>query len=503
MILASSMDRISYMGEGQYQIAGHAYHMMGKGPHYPEFNHLWGQKITAVALMPLLATGLSATMSMKILALSISFLGFAALVYLLAYKAGPTHAGILALLMLFPDLSYLKWNFVLWGAYPEAANFCAAAALLWVLAIDDGRKIPLFAAGAAAGLVFSYNASAVFFIAALPLATLALGGLKTRAKTALTLSCGVLVGLLPLLIWMVLKGFRATYSPAEMLPAVTLNHWISWPDFHRVPGIFDKLKHQGFYDYTWQIAVIIPALAWAAISALREPENIGRWKLLFPMSLLSLAFFVALFPFNAHLCPRHFLWLFLLGYFCVALMLGDLATFLVSRRPRKITQWIGLAAVMIFLGTLIVSHATLVTHLIRPSALGMFLKFRGDDYYKMRLPSVVGAEVDRVNCLLDADPPFINDESFRSGLGAVFPKSDLRNMLSASPRGDIDIAAVSLGASGAEYARQFYFGVGCAVALRDVFTAGDIDNLSESDFTQARARAREGFTWCVNLAYVH
>jgi hypothetical protein len=142
---------------------------------------------------------------------------------------------------------------------------------------------------------------------------------------------------------------------------------------------------------------------------------------------------------------------------------------------------------------LVVANARGVVGLVQFGQMGMFAKFRGMDYARLDLRVLRGAEVDRVNCLLDQRPALDQENpAFARGLGPVFappneprvPPLHFEMFVPPSPKFD---------------PAEYYRGVGCAMALKNGVPASAVERVPTHAFADAPAAAREGYEYCRSL----
>jgi len=205
--------------------------------------------------------------------------------------------------------------------------------------------------------------------------------------------------------------------------------------------------------------------------------------------------FVAFFPFAAIIETRHLVVLFPLADVCVALLVGDRwADFvprLAGRRGVAVVEF-GLKTALV--ATVVALHAVAIAPLVRPGDFGLLARFRGLEYYHLRMGSMVGPEVDRINAMLDSGAAPLDDFSFTSGLEQVFPMTGYYDTLP----GPLPLALASWNRPAhAPDAEPYFLGIGCGCALKTLCAQSDLDPPPDSDAAAHRDALLAGFVMCV------
>ena len=500
-ICLTAVDHLHGIDEAEYQIAQHARYLMGESPSIRTWNHLWGQRATAYALIPFLRLGLSETAAMKFLTILISFIGFSSLVYLFAWKMGPVHAGILSVLLIFPNINYLKWSLTLWGAYPEAAALIATGILIWVVGISK-NKIPLFfLTGLISGLVLSYNPSVLY----VPLALLLFGPLVQnsdgRLRNIVGLILGMVAGLLPIFIYLISNGLDLDWSKHTFDTSInhTIFESISLPSISRITLLFTNLGKYDIWINPLETVVVLLGCIWMVFTMFSDRFQEFRWRLIFPVSLLLGVLAISAFPLVNFIGLRHVLWLFPSMYVFIAVFLGDR----IIMDDERNLPWIRIETGLKFIVFLFLAipHILAVIPLIQPPEKGMLQRYRGMTYYINSMGSMIGDEVGAVNRFFDTLPDGMTRPEywdFREGIGKVFPITGYYRCCRMDPI-MIDLANISIPKK-CESKKKFYMGVGCGVALKSNMTKEDLISLPKLDDLDVLSAANEGHEGCISFA---
>ncbi len=494
-IAFSAIDHMHNVDGAEYNIAKLAHQILNGTNPASIFNHLWAQKPMAIILSKIVRLGLTATVGMKIMAVFISFLGFAPLVYLLAWRFGPKHAAVLGLLMIFCDLTYLQWTLTLWSAYPEATSFFSVAFLVWAGAVTTKRPSLFFLSGLLTGLILSFTLG-VSFLALTMVALVPMVALRYRwIRTWIFSAAGMTLGLAPLAVWMAAKGYRADYSPEESIQAVKLLHWISYPDFNRCTHLLDFFTEgNGLYDIPIQYPLVGIAFFWILLSAFFKAENRERWLIFLPFSLVLCVLMVSVFPFAGFLAPRHVLWFYPAGYLAMAVFLTEKmvpARYAVAAYVEKGVK----TALIVFL---VCRHLFLIFPLLQIKDLGITFRLRGHDYSLIEVGMAIGDEIDNMNCLLDANPRQLKNNAFLNGLRIIFPmEGQYRccHMKPVSPQ----LETIRGPVFKTDSPKDFYIGLGCGLALKTTTSGEDLSRLPLLYNPSARDWAGEGYRMCAEL----
>jgi len=110
---------------------------------------------------------------------------------------------------------------------------------------------------------------------------------------------------------------------------------------------------------------------------------------------------------------------------------------------------------------------------------------------------VVGPEIDRVNCLLDARLDFLRDMDAKAGFGMVFKRFGYYDCCQLEPL-PVDYNYMHQDQNEHDPA-AFYRGLGCAMALKDGVTTADLANVPDGDHPEALTWLNEGYSRCFEL----
>jgi len=491
-IVLTAVDRVGDVTWAEYQVSELSRHFWTGQPANADVDrpHLWGLSATAVALTPFLFWfHLSDTEALKLLAILVSFLGFAAMVYVLARRVGALAAAVFALLMIFPDQAFLRWSLTTWASYPEAAALVSVAVAAWAIAIERSSRLVWFAAGLAAGVAPAYSASVIYVVLALALLTpFVVAGDRRVALTGFFF-LGCLTGFLPRLIWLLAGGLWLTEQIDSPAARIVQHQFFSWPGVDRLSASFRRLRLLPLYRNLWTYL----GLAWVLYAGLRRDRPQRRWRLVFPLSIFL--FFVAclFFSFVGDLTTRHLMWLNIAAVAAIALLAND--SLLPLRANGKIA-WYNVAeyAVKCFIVfLLVIKNVIAIVPYIQPAQADMLAKFRGIDYCRWGLSTVIGPEVDRVNCLIDQQPdpgPF-----FQAGMGELFRTSRSEKFI---PR-PLPLPPRPFNLPAAEADRiTFARGVGCALAMKG-FAENDVERIGYVRSLDRNEAVTAGFRECAAL----
>ncbi|HPM75637.1 MAG TPA: hypothetical protein PK961_01000 [bacterium] len=495
LILLSAVDNFHNVDEAEYQVI-----MYAKGFVYGWkidfiYYHLWGLLISAAALVPFVLAGVADLTAMKILALLFAFVAFAALVYLAAWKLGPYPAGLMAAALMFPAINYLKWTLMIWGGYPEAFSLMSVAIFIWVAVLDKRTFGWFLFAGMFAGIPLIYSPAVSFMLAAVIVATPLQPLANRRWRLTGAYLLGIFLLLLPFLIWFFASGFWQIKENWLIDNSTTT----TFTDYIMKPSLRNwRFIKMVFADYdifaTWfEFTLLAASTLWLTIASFTKRYFRQRWRVVFPLILAAALLFLLFFPAIQHLGARHLLGMVVAGYVTIALAMGD--TFFGDKHPTART--VDRAVRLTLLAMVLLLNLGRIVSLVQPESIDTFHRFRGGDYYDNQFGSVIGPEIDRVNCLLDARLDFMQDMDAKAGFGLVFKRFGYYECCQLEPQ-PVDYHYMRQDESARDPA-MLYRGLGCAMALKDQITAVDLTNVPDGGHPEAFTWLTDGFSRCSAL----
>lgn len=495
LILLSAIDNFHNVDEAEYQVI-----MYAKGFVYGWkidfiYYHLWGLLISAAALAPFVLVGVADMAAMKILALLLAFVAFAALVYLTAWKLGPYQAGLVAAALLLPAVNSLKWNLMIWGGYPEAFSLMSVAILFWVVALDKRTFGWFLFAGMFAGIPLIYSPAVLFMLAAVIAATPLQPLVNQRWRLTGAYLLGILLMLLPFLLWFFASGFwqiRESWL-IDNQTTTTFTDYIMKPSLRNWRFIKMVFANYDIFATTFEIVMLAVSSLWLVGAAFSKRYFRQRWRLVFPLILAAALVFLLFFPAIQHMGARHLLGMIVAGSVTIALAMGD--TFFDEKHP--IARRIDRAVRLMLLAMVLLLNLAQIISLVQPESIDTFHRFRGGDYFDNQFGSVIGPEIDRVNCLLDARLDFLQDMDAKAGFGMVFKRFGYYECCQLEPL-PVDYNYMNQDQSERDPA-AFYRGLGCAMALKDRVTTADLPNVPDGGHPEALAWMTDGYEQCFAL----
>ncbi|MCC6158445.1 MAG: hypothetical protein IT350_10365 [Deltaproteobacteria bacterium] len=469
IVALGAVDHLHNVDRSEYQLAEYAHNIVaGKSLEYPELTHLWGHRGFATALIPFVLVAPTDTVAMKLAAIALATLGFAALTAFVFRVGGLVAAVVFALLMIFPERSLLKWNLTYWGAHPESALLAGIGVWAWGNGLIGTRRAQAWFAGAGVVVAASiYASAAVFYVVALVFVlTASIVPRGRRARALAALGGGFAVAIAPLAVRLAGGLRERLFEPAvfDNTSSVAMTAVIGAPSAGRLALFFAQDWMRSFYLFRPEWAITALA-AVVVIARFRDAESVerGRARLLFPLSLAVALVVVSMFGYVTHLHTRHLLWLIVAGYACVAMALGSPWTGERLRAARPVVARIEVGAKIVLVAVLVGVHAWNLSPLVQPAEFDMLGRFRGEVYARHFLGQIVGDEVDRVNALLDARIEELGDADFVAGMGEIFRMSGVYDCCLWEPvRPDVEALRVPVSADSS----TFFQGVGCALALK-------------------------------------
>ncbi len=496
IILSSAIDHIHGIDHAEYQIMKLAKALEeGQNASAPR-NHLWGHKATALALLPFLKMGVSPTISMKLLRVLISFVGYFSLVFLISWRLGPKYGAILAALLLFPSIDYLKWSLVLWGSYPEASDLIWLVVLLWVVALKKEKYCLFTTAGLANGLLLAYCPSVAMIAILPPILTCFFVAPGRRLRSVAYYGLGVFIGISPFIFFAVKAWRELTFAPeviqsdkgALIVKSLGLPSPVRF--FHNF-----NMKLVELFQFVYELPIILFAAGWVLFSVIFKRFRQEKWRIIFPLSIFSGFVFLSSFRYLNLVSIRHMTWLPPVGYFCLAAAVGDEIFIDSVVKSGKIRRLVTGLKISLFL-LLVFFHVKANLPFYQLSDMGVIRHYRGQEYYEKQIGSLIGEEVQAMNCLMDRLPSLIEEPDFQRGVKSVFPFGGTYECCAWNPLplntrlwSDVECAGSKI---------EFWRGIGCAIRMKNA-PLGSLDNLAPCAGSEPKAAILEGYRQCDEL----
>ncbi|MCZ7582550.1 MAG: hypothetical protein M5R36_04005 [Deltaproteobacteria bacterium] len=214
VVVETAYDHLHNVDAAVYEMPRWSLHVLGRASEWDIQNyHLWSKKLTAAALVPFFGRRPLAVRGDGPFSILVSLAGFAALVHLMLWRAGPRAAAVMALLLIFPDRNVLKWSLTVWGGYSEVPSFAAVALWLWAASMESAAVGSALLAGMAAGGVAAYSNNMVYF--PLTLGALTLLAKAKPAARAWRFAAGAFGALIPVALWLLTAAKRLPIMPEE------------------------------------------------------------------------------------------------------------------------------------------------------------------------------------------------------------------------------------------------------------------------------------------------
>lgn len=508
LMILSSMDKICHLNIAEYRLYTQALHFLHTGSFLSpilDFRHLWGWFLMPFFMMPFVVVGFSAFQTLIITPFMISFLGFTCLIGMLAKYCGRITAVMGALLLIFPDPQYLRWSLTTWGGHPEAAGLILIVLLAWVTALNLRTSKALYLAGLSMGLILSFSGAAL--IPVLPMAALTpfliRGG--RRIRRTLQVWLGALIGVAPLIVWMLCDGLWGKYRLDTMTDeGVNITGFVGPPSVGRIHEFMSRLEMNGFFGNSIWFYLLAGALIYLAVMGLLDKSR--RWYLFFPVSVLSTLLLMSTCTLVEHVHVYHVLWLFPISYAAMAIALGEGFKKFLAHAPKiiRVCEVIPRAALFVFL--LILGIVSCIP-LMNPYRIGHAFSYRGDEYNNLGLKKVFYREASAVNCFLDRSPsifeslesinqpiPFYRRLGFRQGMATCYP-DDNYITIAYEPK-TVYADDISFESVPTDWASGFSCGIGCGIALKPDMERKELYRLPQGDI---RKIASECYQRCANL----
>lgn len=494
-ILYTAVDHLHGIDMAEFRIIGQAKAFLDGEGALESYVHLWGTPISAVLIMPFMLLPVDDIIVLKLFILTLSVIGFAALIYLIAWKQNLYSAGLVAFLLIFAPVSHLKWSLMVWGAYPEAYALMPVALVLWVRSLEKPTKPRLFIAGSAAAFLVTYTPACITVMAAVSLLTIYTFLVEKKdGKPLVVFFAGMAI---LFVFYIAVSQVQNAFNDQEIATqfdgaAFRLTDHLQLPQPSRFINLVNNMEMEHIFITSFERIVLVLALVWVLILGFSRKKKLFQMILVFPVIVLMGFGFILMFPLSEWVGLRHFLGIITAAYVCIGLAAADVfpgvknvALIFLDRAWR-----LGIVVILVLI------NLADIMPLIQPENGGMIWRYRGGTYYAKSLGSIIGAEVDRVNYLLDSYPEMLNESDEQNGFGDVFYLTGSWICCQMYPfKYKYDLLNIEKVKDMHAYFRM----LGCALAFKTYEQPEMIDTMQTDEWPKAKDWMHAGYQLCAAM----